>query len=54
MTDTKEKVKRNEELYQDYKTGMEMLDIQNKYNLSQTRVYAIVYKFKKGKNDNQG
>lgn len=43
---TKEKVKRNRELYQDYKTGMETLEIQNKYKLSQTRVYAIVSKFK--------
>ena len=47
MTDTTPKTKRNKELFEDYRTGVSMLDIQNKYQLSQTRVYAIVSKFKK-------
>jgi Mor family transcriptional regulator len=44
---SEKKEKRNQELYQDFKAGKPILDIQIKYRLSHGRIYAIIKLYKK-------
>ncbi len=48
-----EKLKRNEEMYQDYLNGMSMYDIALKYGVRQPTVHQIVTRMKKRKEEDE-
>ncbi len=55
------KTSRNEALVEDYKAGMSMVDLIKKYNVTHTRIYAIVNSYgvprrnkRRVKKDNKG
>lgn len=42
-----EKKERNEELYKDFKNGVELFDLSYKYRLTTTRIYKIIQQMEK-------